>query len=54
MKKEIEITKKPNIIKNTPPFAEISNDENQQPRLIKVNLSEFKNEIPKFYPLLMN
>ena len=42
-KKEIEFAKKYQILsKNTSLFAEIINDENQQDKLIKVELNEFK------------
>ena len=36
------------LSKNTSLFAEIPNEENQQSKLIKVNLNEFKNRIPSF------
>ena len=43
--KEIEFAKKYQILsKNTSLFAEILNEENQQSKLIKVNLNEYKNE----------
>ena len=49
-KKEIEFAKKYQILsKNTSLFAEIQNEENQQSKLIKVNLNEFKNEKSSFY-----
>ena len=52
-KKEIEFAKKYQILsKNTALFAEILNEENQQSKLIKVNLNEYKNEIPKFRPMI--
>ena len=52
-KKEIEFAKKYQILsKNTSLFAEIPNEENQQSKLIKVNLNEFKNEIhDRFYSI---
>ena len=54
-KKEIEFAKKYQILsKNTSLFAEIANDENQQSKLIKVNLNEFHNEIPKFHHIPMS
>ena len=54
-KKEIEFAKKYQILsKNTSLFAEIPNDENQQSKLIKVNLNEFHNEIPKFHSMPMS
>ena len=44
-KKEIEFAKKYQILsKNTALFAEILNDENQQSKLIKVNLNEYQKE----------
>ena len=47
-KKEIEFAKKYQILsKNTALFAEILNDENQQSKLIKVNLNEYQKS--KFY-----
>ena len=52
-KKEIEFAKKYQILsKNTALFAEILNEENQQSKLIKVNLNEYENEIPKFRPMI--
>ena len=52
-KKEIEFAKKYQILsKNTALFAEILNEDNQQSKLIKVNLNEYKNEIP-IYPKMM-
>ncbi len=52
-KKEIEFAKKYQILsKNTALFAEILNEENQQSKLIKVNLNEYKNEIQKFRPMI--
>ena len=52
-KKEIESAKKYQILsKNTALFAEILNEDNQQSKLIKVNLNEYKNEIP-IYPKMM-
>ena len=43
--KEIEFAKKYQILsKNTSLFAEILNEKNQQSKLIKVNLNEYKNE----------
>ena len=43
--KEIEFAKKYQILsKNTSLFAEILNEENQQSKLIKVNLNEYKNK----------
>ena len=51
-KKEIEFAKKYQILsKNTSLFAEIPNEENQQSKLIKVNLNEFKNKMSSFYPM---
>ena len=45
-KKEIEFAKKYQILsKNTALFAEILNEKNEQSKLIKVNLNEYKNEI---------
>ena len=47
--KEIEFAKKYQILsKNTSLFAEILNGENQQSKLIKVNLNEYKNEPRRF------
>ena len=53
-KKEIEFAKKYQILsKNTALFAEILNEKKQKSKLIKVNLNEYKNEIPRFYPKMI-
>ena len=55
-KKEIEFAKKYQILsKNTSLFAEILNEENQQSKLIKVNLNEYihRNTGPIFHPKMM-
>ena len=52
-KKKQNLLKKYQILsKNTSLFAEIPNEESQQSKLIKVNLNEYKNEIP-IYPKMM-
>ena len=52
-KNEIEFAKKYQILsKNTALFAEILNEKNQQSKLIKVDLNEYKKEIPSFYPTI--
>ena len=49
--KEIEFAKKYQILsKNTSLFAEILNEENQQSKLIKVNLNEYIDEPPPIKP----